>query len=110
MRRELRQIFFLMLCTLLFSACVRKVCPAYQSAFIMNGRVQREQFSLFEGDSTPRSVNHVQKNRYLVIEHVSKRKKEKMLNSIRAEHIFPDQMETGSDSTLIATDSTEDVE
>ena len=93
--------------TLLLTGCVKKVCPAYQSMFLLNGRERTARFSLFESDSIPKTVAGVNKDRHLLIVAVAERKKERSFHTIPARMIFPDRMETGADTTYIASEPDE---
>ncbi|MGB3619221.1 MAG: hypothetical protein WBA12_13970 [Catalinimonas sp.] len=91
--------------TLGLGACAKKVCPAYQSVFYLNGRERQAKFSVFADDSLPKEGFDVRKDKHLLLVSVTKRRKERQLNTVLMETIFPDQIETPGDSTrMIATD------
>jgi hypothetical protein len=73
----------------LISACStqRKICPAYQSAFIFDQEALRKKFSYFENDSTPK-VYTASRNNYLVIPEQSYRKKLKSLQTIEMKPVY----------------------
>src|SRR5690349_4464682 len=71
----IRAFFVLISASLIFCACTqRMICPAYQSAFIYDQDQLRKKFSYFEDDSTPK-VYTASKNKYLVAEDQSYRKR-----------------------------------
>jgi hypothetical protein len=73
----------------LISACStqRKICPAYQSAFIFDQEALRKKFSYFENDSTPK-VYTASRTNYLVIPEQSYRKKLKSLQTIEMKPVY----------------------
>lgn len=71
-----------MLLVLAVQGCTeRLICPAYQSAFIHDEEALRKRFSYFNEDSTPK-VLEASKNKYLLIEPVSYRRKLRSLQTI----------------------------
>lgn len=78
-----------MLCILVIQACTeRMICPAYQSAFIHDEEELRKRFSYFNEDSTPK-VLEASKNRYLLLEPVSYRRKLRSLRTIPMKDVYP---------------------
>jgi len=77
-----RHFFVLLSLSLVLGACTQRlICPAYQSAFIYDKNELRKKFSYFQEDSTPK-VFTASKNRYLVAEPVSYRKKVRSLQTV----------------------------
>jgi hypothetical protein len=75
---------------ILLASCTRRmVCPAYQSMFILDPDVRLHAFSLFGEDSMPKADVQVNKNSYLVIKPINKKRKEKMLHNIPMVTVFP---------------------
>lgn len=93
---------FISLC-LLFSACTqRTICPAFQSAYIYDKEALRKKFSYFLEDSTPKILT-ASKNKYLVAEPVSYRKKLRSLNTVVMKDVnpvLPDSMQVTEDGLL----------
>lgn len=81
--------FVVVVVLVLLSACVtqRKICPAYQSAFIFDQEALRKKFSYFENDSTPK-VYTASRTNYLVIPEQSYRKKLKSLQTIEMKPVY----------------------
>jgi len=81
--------FLVIVVFVLISACStqRKICPAYQSAFIFDQEALRKKFSYFEHDSTPK-VYTASRNNYLVIPEQSYRKKLKSLQTIEMKPVY----------------------
>ena len=76
---------------LLVQSCTeRMICPAYQSAFIHDEEELRKRFSYFNEDSTPK-ILEASKNRYLMIEPVSYRRKLRSLQTIPMQDIYPQE-------------------
>jgi hypothetical protein len=95
--------FFVFVCAcLLLSACTqRMICPAYQSAFIYDKNELRKKFSYFQEDSTPK-VYTASKNKYLIAEHTSYRKKIRSMHTVEMKPVYvtlPDSLnpEAGMD-------------
>jgi len=79
---------FISLC-LIASACTqRTICPAFQSAYIYDKEALRKKFSYFLEDSTPKILT-ASKNRYLVAEPVSYRKKLRSMNTVVMKDVNP---------------------
>ncbi len=72
-----------------FSGCVtqRKICPAYQSAFIFDQAALRKKFSYFENDSTPK-VYTASRTSNLIIPEESYRKKLRSLQTIEMKPVY----------------------
>jgi hypothetical protein len=84
-----RPFFVLLTFSLLLSACTqRMICPAYQSAFIYDKNELRKKFSYFEEDSTPK-ILVASKNKYLIAEPMSYRKKLRMLQTVAMKPVNP---------------------
>jgi hypothetical protein len=81
--------FLLGVVLVLLAACStqRKICPAYQSAFIFDQDALRKKFSYFENDSTPK-VYTASRNNYLLIPEESYRKKIKSLQTIEMKPVY----------------------
>lgn len=82
--------FFLIcgLCLLLGACTQRTICPAFQSAFIYDKDVLRKKFSYFQEDSTPK-ILMASKNRYLIAEPVSYRKKLSSMATVEMKNVYP---------------------
>ena len=81
-------------------SCQRKyVCPAYQSSFYLDKKKTEDFFSLFGADSLPKSDIYVNKNKYGIIVKVKYRKRQKSLNTVKMETVFPPP----TDSLLLAS-------
>ena len=81
-------------------ACHNKItCPAYQSKFILDEDVFKEQFSLFELDSTPKQkLGKVKKSKFGIIVEKTHKKKLNEMKTIAMETVYPET----PDSLLIA--------
>ncbi|UII32029.1 hypothetical protein LVD17_27465 [Fulvivirga ulvae] len=72
-------------------ACTeRAICPAYQSAFIHDKEVLERHFSYFGEDSMPK-VMEASKDKFLIIEPMSYRKKLRSLQTIPMEDVYPQE-------------------
>ena len=71
------------------SGCVtqRKICPAYQSAFIFDQAALRKKFSYFENDSTPK-VYTASRTSNLIIPEESYKKKLRSLQTIEMKPVY----------------------
>ncbi|MEJ1239767.1 hypothetical protein WBG78_16640 [Chryseolinea sp. T2] len=98
-----RPFFALISLCLLFSACTqRTICPAFQSAYIYDKEALRKKFSYFLEDSTPKILT-ASKNRYLVAEPVSYRKKLRSMNTVVMKDVnpvLPDSMKVTEEGLL----------
>jgi hypothetical protein len=65
------------------------VCPAYQSAYIHDKDALRKKFSYFVGDSTPKVYASAKKNKYLVGETVSYKKKVRSIQTVAMKPVNP---------------------
>ncbi len=84
-------LFIAILFMVAVQACTeRMICPAYQSAFIHDEEELRKRFSYFNEDSTPK-ILEASKNRYLMIEPVSYRRKLRSLQTIPMQDIYPEE-------------------
>jgi hypothetical protein len=92
----LRAFFVLSIICVVASACTqRMICPAYQSAFIYDKNELRKKFSIFGEDSTPK-VFTASKNKYLIAEPTSYRKKLRSLQTIEKKDVYthlPDSLD-----------------
>jgi hypothetical protein len=97
----LRAFFVLFICSLFLTACTqRMICPAYQSAFIYDKDALRKHFSYFQDDSTPKVLT-ASKNKYLIAEPTSYRKKIRSMQTIPMKNVYvqvPDSLKEGYDS------------
>ncbi|MBL7856801.1 MAG: hypothetical protein JNM57_03860 [Cyclobacteriaceae bacterium] len=88
-------------------ACTqRMVCPAYQSAFIYDKEELRKKFSYFQEDSTPKILT-ASKNKYLVAEPVTYRKKIRSMQTVEMKQIpvkVPDSLTMDGDVSLAELD------
>lgn len=72
-------------------ACTERViCPAYQSAFIHDKEVLDRHFSYFGEDSMPK-VMEASKDKFLIIEPMSYRKKLRSLQTIPMQDVYPQE-------------------
>lgn len=75
---------------LLVQSCTERViCPAYQSAFIHDKTALEKRFSYFGEDSMPK-VLEASKDRFLIIEPVSYRRKLRSLQTIPMTDVYPE--------------------
>src|SRR6187551_108144 len=81
-------ILFIACCVALGACTQRTICPAFQSAYIYDKEALRKKFSYFLEDSTPKILT-ASKNRYLVAEPVSYRKKLRSMNTVVMKDINP---------------------
>ncbi len=97
----LRAFFVLFICSLFLTACTqRMICPAYQSAFIYDKDALRKHFSYFQDDSTPKVLT-ASKNKYLIAEPTSYRKKIRSMQTVPMKNVYvqvPDSLQEGYDS------------
>lgn len=71
-------------------ACTeRMICPAYQSAFIHDKTALEKRFSYFGEDSLPK-VLEASKDRFLIVEPVSYRRKLRSLQTIPMTDVYPE--------------------
>jgi hypothetical protein len=76
------------------------ICPAYQSAFIYDKDALRKHFSYFQDDSTPKVLT-ASKNKYLIAEPTSYRKKIRSMQTVPMKNVYvqvPDSLQEGYDS------------
>lgn len=97
---------FVVFSCMLPSCTQRMICPAYQSAFIYDKDELRKKFSYFESDTIPK-VFTASKNKYLVAEQMSYRRKVRTLQSVPAKKVMvnvPDSLSGGqkTDSLVMA--------
>jgi len=84
-----RPFFAFLIVSLLLGACTqRMICPAYQSAFIYDKNELRKKFSYLQEDSTPK-ILVASKNKYLVAEPMSYRKKLRSLQTVAMKPVNP---------------------
>jgi hypothetical protein len=93
--------------SLVLGACTQRlVCPAYQSAFIYDQDELRKKFSYFEDDSIPKVLT-ASKNKYLIAEPVSYRKKVRSLATVEMRQVpvhVPDSLTEDGDVSLAELD------
>ena len=97
---RLNKILPLIGLVMLIVSCHNKItCPAYQSKFILDEEVFKEQFSLFEADSTPKQkLGKVKKSKYGIIVKKPYKKKLNEMKTIAMETVYSET----PDSLLIA--------
>jgi len=86
MTRALIVIF--VFCGLLVSCTEKVICPAYQSAYIYDKEALRKKFSYFDNDSTPKVLT-ASKNRYLIAEPTTYKKKNRSLQTVIMKSVQP---------------------
>lgn len=80
-------VLFLGFCLMLGSCTQRSICPAFQSAYIHDKDELRKKFSYFLEDSTPKLLT-ASKNRYLVAEPTTYRKKIRSLQTVEMKPVY----------------------
>jgi hypothetical protein len=85
------------------------ICPAYQSSFIYDQESLRKKFSYFKEDSTPKFMYTASKDRYLVAVPESYRKKNRKLQTVEMQPVFPVipdslKLNKGSDELMAEAD------
>ena len=88
----------------LHSCTQRMICPAYQSAFMHDKDYKARHFSYFGEDSLPKGFE-VSKDKFLVMEPMSYRKKIRSLNTIEMKDLYPeieDALEFAGDDFMLA--------
>ena len=92
---------------LLLGSCTqRMICPAYQSAFIYDQDELRKKFSYFQDDSVPKVLT-ASKNKYLIAEPISYRKKIRSMQTVPMKPVFvkvPDSLTEEGDVSLAELD------
>jgi hypothetical protein len=92
---------------LLLASCTqRMICPAYQSAFIYDKDELRKKFSYFQDDSIPKVLT-ASKNKYLVAEPISYRKKIRTMQTVAMKPVpvkVPDSLTEEGDVSLAELD------
>jgi hypothetical protein len=87
----------------LFSACTQRMtCPAFQSAYIYDKDELRKKFSYFQEDSTPKVLT-ASKNRFLIAEPVTYRKKIRTMSTLAMKPVnpvLPDSMRISEDAMM----------
>ena len=91
---------------LLFSCQRKYVCPAYQSAFVLDQEKTEDFFSLFGEDSLPKSDFFVNKNKYGIIVKVKFRKKREQMKTIKMKTVYAPP----ADSFLLADHNLEEMD
>lgn len=103
----IRTLILTIFSLLALSACTQRlVCPAYQSAFIYDQNELRKKFSYFQEDSTPKVLT-ASKNKYLVAEEVSYRKKLASMATVEMKEVnpkVPDSLTLDGDVSLAELD------
>lgn len=94
---------------MLVSCTERLVCPAYQSAYIYDKDALRKKFSYFNEDSTPKIYASAPgKNRYLIAEPTTYKKKLRSLQTVPAKRVLvvlPDSLDPEKQVTGAELDS-----
>lgn len=75
-----------------------KVCPAYQSYFMIDPETKEDFFAMFDQDSLPRDRANVKKNRYGLIKEITYVNKSHTFNTVKKEKVYI-PMPTVEDST-----------
>lgn len=92
---------------LLLASCTqRMICPAYQSAFIYDKDELRKKFSYFQDDSIPKVLT-ASKNKYLVADPISYRKKIRSMQTVPMKSVpvkVPDSLTEEGDVSLAELD------
>jgi hypothetical protein len=103
----IRALIFTIFSLLALSACTQRlVCPAYQSAFIYDQNELRKKFSYFQEDSTPKVLT-ASKNKYLIAEEVSYKKKLASMATVEMKDVnpkVPDSLTLDGDVSLAELD------
>ena len=74
----------------LLSSCTQKVvCPAYQSAFIYDKEALRQKYSYFNEEGEPKVFATASKNKYLVAEPTTYKKKNRSLQTVVMKPVQP---------------------
>lgn len=94
-------IVVLVFCAFLVSCTEKVICPAYQSAYIYDKEALRKKFSYFKDDSTPK-VYAASKNRYLIIDQKSYKKKTRSLQTIPMKPVMPVVPDSLKDNSMNA--------
>ena len=89
MKHWINLTFCLLFGIYLLSCSERTICPAYQSAFIHDKDVLDKHFSYFGEDTLPKDMFTASKNKFLVIDKVSFRTKERSLNTVEMATVYP---------------------
>lgn len=97
---------------LILGACntQKLVCPAYQSAYIHDKEALRKKFSYFQQDDSTPKVLTASRNKYLVAEPVSYKKKIRSLQTVEMKPvnpIVPDSLKPDADLSEEMMDSTQ---
>lgn len=81
----------------------RQICPAYQSAFIHDSTTRAKMFSYFGEDSLPK-VLEANKDRHLLIDPVTLRKKRRMMQTVAMVDVYPQEPDSAAfdDDLLLA--------
>lgn len=79
----------------------KMICPAFQSAFIYNDSTRERLFAYFGEDSLPSQEVYSSKNKYGIIEKVSKRKRRDQMRIVKMEKVFPEK-NPSVDSAMLA--------
>ena len=102
-----RTLLYILGLSVALGACTQRlVCPAYQSAFIYDKEELRKKFSYFQEDSTPKVLT-ASKNKYLVAEPVSYRKKIRSMQTVAMKPVpvkVPDSLTMEGDVSLAELD------
>lgn len=96
-------------CTVLVSCTEKVICPAYQSAYIYDKEALRKKFSYFKEDSTPK-VYAASKNRYLIIEPTTYKKKNRTLQTVVMKPVNPVVPDSLKDTGTVAEQNADAVQ
>ncbi len=101
----MRILIYIGLLSVALGSCTqRSICPAYQSAFIHDKEELRKKFSYFDDDAVPRG-GKANKNKYLIAEPVTYRKKVESLNTVPMKAVatnVPDSLKHASQRDVAA--------
>ena len=81
-----------------FSCRSNRICPSFESAYLLDDEVQEQTFSLFDQDTMPIAMD-VKKNKYGLIKKVSYTKKKNSINTLAMKTVYPQLEEL--DTTLL---------
>ncbi len=77
------------------------ICPAFQSAFVYNDDKREKLFAYFGEDSLPLLQGQTNKNKFGIIEDITRRKRKDNFRTVKMERIYPEK-ELEDDSLLLA--------
>lgn len=85
------------------------ICPAFQSAFIYNDNKREKLFAYFGEDSLPLLNGQTNKNKFGIIEDITKRKRKDDFRTVKMERIYPEK-ELEDDSLSLALNTPQEGE